>query len=309
MKRVLLVRLGAMGDVLHALPVAASLRRSFPGARLAWAVEPRWRVLVEAAAGEIIEVDRRTMRGLRRAWRELHAAPFDCALDVQGLFKSALVAAASGAPRIVGFDRAFAREGAAAVFYTERVAVRSAHVVERNLELAAAAGVTELVREFPLPAGAAEGDLPAEPFVLASPLAGWVSKQWPLENYAAVARGLRVPLVLNVAPADRERAAAVEGVRVHVSSIAGLIDATRRAAAVIGLDSGPLHLAAALGKRGVALFGPTDPARNGPYGGTITVLRAPDAVTSYRRESVIAPSLRALAPEQVLAALPREVVA
>ncbi|MCU0247496.1 MAG: hypothetical protein MUC42_13045, partial [Bryobacter sp.] len=209
----LLVRLGAMGDVLHALPVAASLRRSFPDTRIAWAVEPRWRVLVEAAADEIIEVDRRTMRGLRRAWRELHAAPFDCALDVQGLFKSALVAAASGAPRVVGFDRAWAREGAAAVFYTERVAVRSAHVVDRNLELAAAAGAAKLVREFPLPAGVAEGELPAEPFVLACPLAGWVSKQWPLENYAAVARGLRVPLVLNVAPADRERAAALEGVR------------------------------------------------------------------------------------------------
>ncbi|MCU0246721.1 MAG: hypothetical protein MUC42_09105, partial [Bryobacter sp.] len=89
----------------------------------------------------------------------------------------------------------------------------------------------------------------------------------------------------------------------------GLIDATRRAAAVIGLDSGPLHLAAALGKPGVALFGPTDPARNGPYGGTVTVLRAPGAVTSYRREPVIAPSLRALTPEQVLAALPSEVVA
>lgn len=309
MKRVLLVRLGAMGDILHALPVAVSLRRSFPDTRLAWAVEPRWRVLVEAAADEIIEVDRRTWPGLRSAWRALRAASFDCALDVQGLFKSALVAAASGAPRRIGFDRAFAREGAVAVFYTQRVAVRSAHVVDRNLELAAAAGATELVREFPLPAGVAEGELPAGPFVLASPLAGWVSKQWPLENYAAVARGLRVPLVLNVAPADRERAASVEGVRVHVSSIAGLIDATRRAAAVIGLDSGPLHLAAALGRPGVALFGPTDPARNGPYGGTVTVLRAPGAVTSYRRESVIAPSLRALTSGQVLAALPREVVA
>jgi heptosyltransferase-1 len=89
----------------------------------------------------------------------------------------------------------------------------------------------------------------------------------------------------------------------HVSGLAGLIDATRRAAAVIGLDSGPLHLAAALGKPGVAIFGPTDPARNGPYGSTLTVLRSPRAITSYRRATQPDTSMFAITPDDVFTAL------
>jgi heptosyltransferase-1 len=159
-----------------------------------------------------------------------------------------------------------------------------------------------------LPEGRREGELP-ERFVLAAPLAGWTSKQWPLENYAPLARRLKedfgLSLVLNGAPNAEAALGAVEGASVHVSGIAGLIDATRRATAVVGLDSGPMHLAAALGKPGVALFGPTDPARNGPYGDSLTVLRDPSAKTSYQRGSVIDPALRALTPDVVAAALSR----
>jgi heptosyltransferase-1 len=111
---------------------------------------------------------------------------------------------------------------------------------------------------------------------------------------------LSLPLVLNGAPGT---VPAVAGTLTHESGIAGLIDVTRRAAVVIGVDSGPLHLAAALNKSGVAIFGPTDPVRNGPYGGDFEVFRTPGAPTTHRRGTIIAASMRAITPEQVFAAL------
>jgi heptosyltransferase-1 len=158
-----------------------------------------------------------------------------------------------------------------------------------------------VVRTFALPEGRPEGVLPDGPFVLASPLAGWAGKQWPLEYYAKLAAMFRASgysLVLN-GPHTIE----VPGALPHASGLAGLIWATRRAAAVVGIDSGPLHLAAALCKPGVAIFGPTDPARNGPYGGSIRVLRARGARTTYKRHDEIDPSMRAVTPEEVWAAL------
>ena len=153
-------------------------------------------------------------------------------------------------------------------------------------------------------AGKPEGLLPDGPFALASPLAGWASKQWPLEYYQQLATLLRtklgMPLVLNGAPGT---VPAVPGTLQHESGIAGLIDATRRAALVIGVDSGPLHLAAALNKSGVAIFGPTDPVRNGPYGGDFQVFRIGGVRTTHRRGTAIDASMRAITPEQVFAAL------
>ncbi len=201
--------------------------------------------------------------------------------------------------RIFGLDRSLAREPLASLFYSDPVVARSIHRVDRNLELAAAAGAPVAVHESPLPAGRAEGSLPQGPFVLACPLSGWRSKQWPLEYYARVAgrlsREAGVPLVLNGPPSESEALAGVPDAVLHLSSIEGLIHATRRATAVVGVDSGPLHIAAALGKPGVAIFGPTDPAQTGPYGGTFTVLRDPAAITSYKparrdRRQTCAPS-------------------
>jgi heptosyltransferase-1 len=100
--------------------------------------------------------------------------------------------------------------------------------------------------------------------------------------------------------------ARIDGARVHTSGLPGLIDATRRAAAVVGVDSGPLHLAAALEKPGLAIFGPTDPERNGPYGGSLQVLRSPRAVTSYKRLAAIDRSMRDVTVDEVFAALERQ---
>jgi heptosyltransferase-1 len=145
--------------------------------------------------------------------------------------------------------------------------------------------------------------LPEGNFVLTSPLAGWGSKQWPVEFYQDLAARLTVPLVVNGPPGSAEILSSIRGAHVHLSGIAGLIHATRRAQAVVGVDSGPLHLAAALSKPGVAIFGPTDPSRNGPYGGTIRVLRSANVSTTYKRQTETHDSMRAISPQDVLEAL------
>lgn len=294
--KILLVRLGAMGDVIHALPAARSL-----GA-VTWIVDPRWIPLLEGnpAIERIVPFDRRDWASVRTAWSQLRASAFDLAVDFQGLIKSALIARSARARRVFGY--AATREAAAAWLYSDRVNAPKVHIVEQHLALARAAGGREGVPAFDLPPGEPEGDLPSGRFILASPLAGWRSKQWPIEYYSKLV-SLGVPLVVNGPPNARAELEKVAGAHLHLSGIAGLIDATRRAAAVIGVDSGPMHLAAALGKPGVAIFGPTDPARNGPYGGSLTVLRAADAVTSYKREDAISNEMKSITPEQVREAL------
>jgi heptosyltransferase-1 len=303
--RILAVRLGAMGDVIHALPAVASLKKGFPHARVTWVVEPRWAPLLEGNpyVDRLVLLRRKTAGGLLESWRELRSEGYDIAVDFQGLMKSGLTAACARPGRIFGYDASQCRERAAALFYSASTKATAAHVVDRNLELAAAAGAAELVRDFPMPAGAAEGNLPEGEFVLASPMAGWRSKQWPEEHYAKLAELMRresnMPLVTNV-PTE---AAPIHGGVQHVSGLAGLIHATRRAAAVVGVDSGPMHLAAALGRPGVAIFGPTDPARNGPYGGSLRVLRAAGAATTYKRGDEIDESMRRVSAEEVFEAL------
>jgi len=310
--RILAIRLGAMGDIIHTLPAVASLKHSFPRSKLCWIVEPRWAPLLEGNPfiDEVIILERGSVRGIWETRKRLRRERFDLAVDFQGLVKSALVATAAWPEKIVGYHPSEVREKWAALFYSTKVRTQSAHVVDRHLELAAAAGAASLVKSFPLPEGKPEGRLPEGRFVLASPLAGWAGKQWPLEYYGRLARLLQkeldLPLVLNGPPDSRPVLAEVAGAIPHLSSLLGLIDATRRAAAVVGVDSGPMHLAAALGKPGVAILGPTDPARNGPYGGTMKVLRSANARTTYKRRTVIEGSMREISPEMVFEALAGE---
>ncbi len=307
-----------MGDIIHTLPAVATLKHSFPGSFLAWIVDPQWSALLERNpfVDEIIPLDRRRLRSILQAVRRLRQARFEIVIDFQGLVKSALVASVARPERLIGFHQSQLRERLAALFYSRRVLAAATHIVDRNLELALAAGASNPLYAFPLPAGTPEGELPAGAFILAAPLAGWPAKQWPLEYYDELARllaaKLSLPLVLNGPPHARPVLNQAAACLKHYSSLTGLIDATRRAAAVVGIDSGPIHLAAALGKPGVAIFGPTDPARNGPYGDAIAVLRAPHAVTSYKRRLEIDPAMRAVTPVQVfhvlapkLAARPR----
>lgn len=306
--RILVVRLGSMGDILHALPAVALMRRTWPDAMIEWAVHPKWKELFEGNPLGVspVYLDRKSVASRREALARLRAQRYNFAIDFQGLIQSAVISRIAWREAAYGFHRSLVREWPAALLYSHTIRTAEAHVVDRNIALAVAAGAQRGAAEFPLPDGRPEGELP-ERFILAAPLAGWTSKQWPLENYAPLARRLKeefgLSLVLNGAPNAEAVLRSVEGACVHVSGIAGLIDATRRATGVLGLDSGPMHLAAALGKPGVALFGPTDPERNGPYGDSLTVLRHESAQTTYRRGTAIDQALRALTPDVVAAAL------
>lgn len=320
--RILVARLGAMGDVIQTLPAVADLRNRLPNARIAWAVESRWIPILDSNphVDDVIPVALRRWKNLANApgsWRDavhfartLRAREFDLSIDFQGLLKSASLAGLSGARERTGFDRVLLREPLAEIAYTRRALTSRHHVVDRYRDLAAfATGSTASGRaEFPLPAGRLRPELPAS-FVLASPQAGWVGKQWPEEHYGRLAGRLwsdhRIPLAVDCAPGAEARIARIRAnapagsVLAHPSTIPELIGATRQARAVVGVDSGPLHLAAALARPGVAIFGPTDPIRNGPYGDSITVLRAEGAVTTYKREREAHWSMPAWTPDLV----------
>jgi heptosyltransferase-1 len=303
-KHILVVRLGAMGDVLHALPAVSSLRASFPAARISWLIDPKWACLLEGnhAVDQVIPFDRRKAASVLDTLRILRSDSFDTSFDFQGLLKSAaLPFLAKGCQHRWGFHRSALREPAASIFYSgPGFRPTSLHVVDRSIEMIRTAGARTVDLRSPIPPGRADGVLPTTPFILASPFAGWVSKQWPLEYYEELAKLLSpVKLVLNVAPPQLDQIQSLQAVVPHSSTLEGLIYATRQAAGIVGLDSGPTHLAAALAKPGVAIFGPTDPSRNGPYGGSLHVLRQPKAATSYKRDGEISASMRAMRPETV----------
>lgn len=305
--RVLIVRLGALGDVVHAIPVAAALRRAFPRARIDWLVSAKHREILDL----VPVIDRRLVindRGgasagasLAAAVRELRHARYDVAIDLQGLIKSALLARASGAPRVLGFSSRYARERAARIFYTEahdpgRGGLydprETRHVVEINLGLLTLVGITAARPEFPVdepPSEAARAmrERTGGRYALLNPGAAWPNKRWPPERLAAVAIELRerhglTSVVLwgpDEAPLAAAVAAAAGGAAIvsPPTTIADLVALARGAALMVSGDTGPTHVAAAIGTPIVGIYGPTRPARNGPLSALdITVSR--DAV-------------------------------
>ena len=298
--RILVIRLGAMGDIFHTMPAVAALRASYPTAKITWIVESKWQSLLAGCpfVDEVLALDRSNIAGLASAWSDLRSRRFSLAVDFQGLIKSGLIALASGADTRLGYERSQLRESLASIFYSASKPVDAVHVVDRHRQLVSAVSPVE----FYLPPGAAEAPLPVGPYVLTCPMAGWGAKQWPKEYYVELARGvaeqLGMPLVVNGPPGTMF--SHFKPAFVHLSGLPGLMEATRRATAVVGLDSGPLHMAAAIQKPGVAIFGPTDPARNGPYGGTLRVLRSAKAATSYKRENVEHAAMRSITPRMVL---------
>lgn len=307
---ILAIRLSALGDIIHTLPAIASLKQSFPASKLALLIAPRWLPIVEGNPyiDEAIALDTRSAGALLTFRSRMRALRPGLVFDFQGLLKSAILSRIARPQKIFGFDRTVARESVAAIFYTHRIAVRGPHRVERNLQLIAAAGASQRTDHAWIPPGRPEGHLPSGPFVLVSPFAGWAGKQWPIENYELLGKLLAqqgLPLIANVARERAQQLTACPSIQLHTSSLYGLIDATRRAAAVIGVDSGPLHLAAALRKPGVALFGPTDPRLTGPYGGTLSVLRAGAVETTYKRHASIHASMQSITPQQAAEALLR----
>ena len=293
--RILIVRLSAIGDCLHALPLATVLRARFPHAFLGWAIQPpASELLAGHPAIDRFHLFPRRARGLALVRRfrefraELRAERYEWAIDVQGLTKSGLVARWSGAPRRVGFDGAESRE-INRLFLNRRVRVAGGvrHVVDRNLQLLTALGVeVPATIEWGLPRAELGEHLEdflahtcgERPFAVVNPGTTWVTKQWPLERFLLTARGLAEQHGLVVVVTwgnDEERRAANRLVagrqslpvyaapRANLQQLSALI---ARARLFVGNDTGPMHLAVALGVPTVAIFGATDPRRNGPYG-------------------------------------------
>ncbi len=305
--RVLIVRLGALGDVVHTIPVAAALRRRFAAAAIDWVVDERHAALLELVPGLDRRIVLRTRsRPVLAAWRalrrELREVTYDVALDVQGLGKSALVARLSGAVRIIGFSPPFLRERWARWLYTETADPgRTRHVVDRNLGLLEALGTTDRDWSFPIRTGASAAvdalrqRLDARGgYVVIDPNAAWPTKRWPPERYGEVAAHLRRvhdrPCVVTWGPGDETRAAAVAAASGGAAALAPPTDLVelatllRGGALLVAGDTGPLHLAAALGTPVVGIYGPSDPARNGPWSPDDEVVSAfPDCVCAARR--------------------------
>ena len=284
--KILIVRLGALGDVVHTIPVAAALRRAHPMCQIDWIVDARHAELLDLVRvlDRVIALETPAIPGWLRAVRELRQVSYDVALDLQGLMKSALLARASGAQRVIGFSVWHLREKGARPFYSEvgdPPGDAVDHVILKNLRLLRTLGIETSRVEFPLrdePSAAADvvrGLLGEAPFALLNPGAAWPNKRWPPERLGAVAsflrdiRGLRsvvlwgpgeAPLAQSVADASDGAAVVAPPTR-----MADLVRLSRAATVVVSGDTGPLHVAAAAGAPLVAIFGPTDPLRNGPF--------------------------------------------
>ena len=306
--RFLIVRLGALGDVVHAIPVAAALRRAFPDARIDWLVSAKHREILDLvpvidrrivindrpstpADGQSRsdrEADATAGTSLLGAVRELRQARYDVAIDLQGLVKSALLARLSGAPRVVGFSSRYARERAARIFYTDvhdpgRGGLydprETRHVVDINIGLLSALGIATARPEFPIDevdsdAARALRAQTGGRYALLNPGAAWPNKRWPPARLAAIAVQLRerhglMSVVLWGPGEDALAAEVVDGasgaaVLSPRTTIVDLAALARRAALMVSGDTGPTHIAAALGTPIVGIYGPTRPARNGP---------------------------------------------
>jgi heptosyltransferase I len=341
----LVVRLGAMGDIIHTLPAVTALRKALPNARIGWIVEERWAELLGAsnspksgprsASRPVVDfvhpvntkawrkslLSRETQRHVSSVLREVRNLKYEIAVDFQGALKSAVISRSAGARAVVGLDHP--RETPARILYSHRVATSKAHVVEQYHALAeSVAGKTLPLPGVELPRDdQAEADIAkklagiggVKDFAIITPGTGWGAKQWPPERYGAVATALAAddltPLI-NCGPGEEALAQSVQAAsngRAHLisCSIAELIALTRRARLFIGGDTGPLHLAAALQIPVVAIFGPTDPARNGPYGSKSMVLRNPASQTSLSHTGAPDSGLLQITSDEVISAARR----
>lgn len=320
-QRFLLVRLGALGDIIHAIPVAAALRRAFPAARIDWLVSARHRAILDLVpvVNRRISVDGGQAAGgmrLLAALGEVRRSGYDVAIDLQGLLKSAMLARSSGAGRVIGFATSYLRERLARLFYTDAYDPgcrgiydpnETRHVVDMNLLLLKPLGIDVAKPEFPIEdvaSAVATGvfQQTGGRYALLNPCAQWPNKRWPAARFGRLAAGLRerhglVSVALWGGQGERELAEDIvshsEGAAIlsPPSSIADLVALTRRASVMVSGDTGPIHVASAVGAPVVGIFGPTRPSRNGPW--------APRDVTVSRAEVCQCHHLRRCARERM----------
>ena len=303
-----------MGDIIHGMHAVAGLRERIPDAEIAWVIEPHWKPLLRSLDGDMPLVHR-LHRAETKAWnraplslatmnsvlslrRELRAEKYDLCVDLQGSIRSAVIGRMSGAKRFAG--AAEPAERAARFLYNVRIDATQSHVIAQTAEiLSGACGIEispELRAPFPFDQSSEDwcdallqGD--ARPLAMIAPRAGWGAKQWPAERYGAVAsqlaeRNFRV--LVNAIPGGDLIAASVVAASGGTAqavecTLPQLIALTRRLKLFIGGDTGPMHLASAIGVPCVAIFGPTDPKRTGPWGTNARVLRDATSVTDHRR--------------------------
>lgn len=290
-QRILIVRLTALGDIVHGLPVATALRNQFPNAFLAWAVEGGGIDLVRdhSALDHVISLPRRWWKSwgaISRVRKELTSLQFDTTVDLQGLTKSAVLAWLSGAPRRIGPDGIHGREFSK--WLNNELATTSAHhVVDRYLELLKPLGIVQPEAQFELPISAGDDayaqrvlcdlGLDGREFAILNPGAGWPSKVWPAERYGHVARylhdrhGIVSLAVWGIAPelpdAQRIVATSEGAARLAPPTTLGQLAAiSRRARLFVGSDTGPMHIAVAVGTPTVSMHGTSQAEVCGAYG-------------------------------------------
>lgn len=340
-RSILVVRLGAMGDLIHAIAAVSALRAARPECKIGWVVEKRWSELLCASGfaprgersqqrplvDDLFTLDIRALRSnpispaiwkeMRICFAELRSAGYERVVDIQGAVRSALIASLSGASESWGENHP--REAAAAILYRHRVSVSgSSHVAQQNLALISAvagipldacapllprdAGSTKWCEQLLI--GRASG------FCILNPGAGWGAKCWPPSSFAEVARRLAevgIRSLVNFGPDEEPLAQQVAdasgGAAEAIScTVSQLVELTRRAGLFVGGDTGPMHLAAALGVPVVGLFGPTNPERNGPWGPRSIVLRSRQSATSYHHTARPDEALQSISPAEVAGA-------
>jgi lipopolysaccharide heptosyltransferase I len=324
--RVLIVRLGSLGDVIHGIPVAAALRERHPAARIDWVTDPRYVELLAMvpAVDRAVPLDTRRLAALTAIVREARRNRYDAAIDLQGLLKSAVLARACGAERTIGFPAGHLREPAARFFYTQTPDPgAAAHVIAKNLALAAALGADPSRITFPvrIPSSAVADRIASTAgsggYVLVNPGAAWPNKRWPPERFGAVAASVRerhgMRAIVLWGPGEEALAAAVAAAARGAADVApqttitDLAAIAARARLMLSGDTGPLHVAAAVGTPIVALFGPTWPERNGPWStADVTLSRNADCVCHYERRCRRARAcIEDIDVDEVLAAIDR----
>jgi heptosyltransferase-1 len=339
--RVLVVRMSAMGDVIHGIPAITALRTARPNWQFGWLIEQRWMELLCTNADERLQprseikplVDwlhlsdfKEWRKGLSSAtaWRDMHSCmreirtmKYEVSLDLQGTIRSAIAGRLSGAKTRIGSTEP--REAPARRFYTEKVTVDGKHVVEHALSLASYVAGEEISFEEPsFPqdettenwADVFCASVGFTPLAILNPGAGWGAKCWPAKSYGTVAKALAargLAVLVNYGPGEEPLAhevsvASEEIARPIECSITQLIALTRRASLFVGGDTGPMHLAAALNVPVVALFGPTRPDRNGPYATRSVILRSAQSKDNSSHTDEPDAGLQSISPDEVIAA-------